>query len=110
MCKLSSILDHSNVVVTIYSDIFHIRESLVSSLLLDLQVSNLDATDSEGRDVEFDTDWFLQVFLTIVVSNGRDKELESKVDFSLSREVLNIPNDAVLIRKVTYDSVSSLKD
>jgi hypothetical protein len=97
------------VVVTIYSDIFHIRESLVSSLLLDLQVSDLDATDSEGRDVEFDTDRFLQMFLAIVVSNGRDEELQSKVDFSLSREVLNVPDNAVLIRKVADNSVSSLK-
>ena len=63
------------MIVSIHSNILHIRERLIPSFLLDFQIPDLDATDSKRRNLKFHCDGFLQVFFTAVVSNSRHQKL-----------------------------------
>ena len=56
---------HTDLVLTILGDVAHPWESLVSTLLHDLEVADLHARHREVWNLKFDLDWHSAVFLSL---------------------------------------------
>jgi len=74
-CKQSdtSSSEHSNLIVAVLGDVTYPRQRLISTLLDDLQVSDLDTRDCEIGDFKLDADWRLEGRSNVVYHHVSDK-------------------------------------
>mmetsp|Transcript_7224 Transcript_7224/g.9802 ORF Transcript_7224/g.9802 Transcript_7224/m.9802 type:complete len:224 (-) Transcript_7224:894-1565(-) len=105
-------LSHSQLVVSISSDISHPRQGLVSTPFNNLEVTNLYATNSKIWNLKLDGYGSLPGVFTRVVSlllaatvsftgtDGWQSKVSPHEIFSSTVKLLDVPNNSVFIREV----------
>ena len=95
---------HANLIVSILRDVPDPRQCLVSALLNDLEVSDLDATDGEIRNLKLDGDGRLgvrtQTAGMLVRRHGRQTEMGAHQELLLTLELLDAPHNRRTLRNV----------
>ena len=88
---------HSNLVITVLSNVTNPWKCLISAFLHNLKVPNLNTTHSEIWDFKFYLDRNLWIFLSGFVLDGRKTKLGSHQKLFSTWELFDAPNHAVFI-------------
>ena len=83
---------HTDLVLAILGDVAHPWESLVSTLLHDLEVADLHARHREVWNLELDLDGHSAVFLSFFRLDGWEAELGTHEELFAPSELLDAPN------------------
>lgn len=101
---------HSYLVVSVLGNVSNPRQGLVATLLHDLEVSHLDATDGEVGDLKLELDRNVGVFLPLLVLNRWEPKCGSHHVLFPPRELLDAPDHATLVRHVLYSTHIGLEN
>ena len=101
---------HSNLIVTILSDVANPRQSLITTFFLNLKVSYLDATDCEVGNFELKLDRHSWILLSLLCFDTWETELCSHHVFFAPWELLDAPDHGVLIRHILHSAHIRFKD
>lgn len=83
---------HSNLIVTVLSDVANPWQSLIATLFLNLKVSYLDATDSEVGNFELELDRHSRILLSLLCLDAGETELRPHHVLLATGELLDAPN------------------
>ena len=82
---------HSNLVISVLSDVANPWQGLVSALFYDFKISHLYSTHCKVWNLELDLNGYFLIIFSCFVLNGWESETRSHQELFTSRELLYTP-------------------
>ena len=93
-------LRHSQLVISIGSNISNPRQRLVATLFNNLEITYLNATNGKVWNLKLELNWDILVFLSLLVLNRWEAERSPHHVLLPAWELLDAPNHAALVGHV----------